>query len=254
MKYSIVIPTYNHCDDLLKPCIESILKNSHCDQIELIVSANGCRDNTKYYLDNLRDQYTYLGLSENFKYVWSDAPLGYARAVNAGIKVSSTDYILLLNNDVIILDYWLKNTWIENLASPLIHEPTVGVTCTLTKYSPVTQRDFAIFFCAMISRNVLNHVGLLSEDYIVGGHEDTDYCMRVELAGYSVRNVDANLRWSSELNMNVGTFPIYHAGEGTVHDPTLVKDWEETFRRNELILAKKYNIEWYEKNRGSYEV
>lgn len=25
-KYSIVIPTYNHCDDLLRPCVESIYK------------------------------------------------------------------------------------------------------------------------------------------------------------------------------------------------------------------------------------
>ena len=44
MKYSVVIPTYNHCDDFLKPCIESIAQYSDLPDIELIVSANGLQD------------------------------------------------------------------------------------------------------------------------------------------------------------------------------------------------------------------
>jgi glycosyltransferase involved in cell wall biosynthesis len=28
-KYSIVIPTYNHLEDCLKPCIKSIIENSY---------------------------------------------------------------------------------------------------------------------------------------------------------------------------------------------------------------------------------
>jgi len=49
--------------------------------------------------------------------------------------------------------------------------------------------------------------------------------------------------------LHVGTFPIYHRGEGTVHDPNLVQNWNQTFRNNELRLAKKYNLEWYEANK-----
>jgi len=56
MKYSIIIPTYNHCDDFLKPCIKSILKNTDLDLIQIIVSANGCTDNTREYLDELSVQ------------------------------------------------------------------------------------------------------------------------------------------------------------------------------------------------------
>ena len=40
-KYSIVIPTYNHCEDLLKPCIDSILKYTDHDLIEIIASKSG---------------------------------------------------------------------------------------------------------------------------------------------------------------------------------------------------------------------
>jgi hypothetical protein len=43
-KISIVIPTYNHLEDALKPCIESIEKYTTMDEVEIIVVANGCSD------------------------------------------------------------------------------------------------------------------------------------------------------------------------------------------------------------------
>ncbi len=61
MKYSVIIPTYNHCDKFLKPCIEAILKYSHIKDIELIISANGCTDNTFEYLGNLNFHNAYPG-------------------------------------------------------------------------------------------------------------------------------------------------------------------------------------------------
>jgi glycosyltransferase involved in cell wall biosynthesis len=65
MKYSVVIPTYNHCDDLLKPCIESIFKYTNLADIELIISANGCKDNTSQYLDELRYKFNQLNLANH---------------------------------------------------------------------------------------------------------------------------------------------------------------------------------------------
>jgi FkbM family methyltransferase len=46
--------------------------------------------------------------------------------------------------------------------------------------------------------------------------------------------------------MYVGSFPIYHKGEGTVHDATLVPDWDRIFNENSLTLARKYNPAWYQ--------
>ena len=81
MKYSVVIPTYNHCDDFLRPCIESIVQYTHLEDIELIISANGCIDNTLDYLKNLK--------LPNLKIVWSDEPLCFPKSVNSGIKVAT---------------------------------------------------------------------------------------------------------------------------------------------------------------------
>lgn len=67
-KTSIIIPTYNHLEDCLKPCLESIIKNTDLTDLEVIVVANGCTDGTKEYVESLGD---------SFKLLWFDEPLGY---------------------------------------------------------------------------------------------------------------------------------------------------------------------------------
>ena len=247
MKYSIVIPTYNHCNDLLKPCLESIFTYSNITDIELIISANGCNDSTFEYLGSLKEKFSYLGLSDNIKIAWDDKPLGYAKATNAGVKLATTDKIVLLNNDAILLEQY-KNQWLDLLNAPF-DKPATGISTVLVQYSEVLKKDFAIFFCVMIRRKVFDKIGLLSEDYGVGGHEDTDFCAEAELAGFTIEQ-QVKLEWSNEANMHVGYFPIYHKGEGTVHDPKLVQNWDKIFKENKLRLAKKYNMEWYEANKN----
>lgn len=243
MKYSIVIPTYNHCDDYLAPCIQSILNNSHISDIEIVISANGCTDNTFKYHSALKEKFNYFGLSDNLKLVWSPEPLGYPRAVNAGIKKATCEKILLLNNDAVILDS-PKNYWLDVLAAPFDKSEMAGVSGTLKKYSPITGREFVIFFCAMIHRKVFDKIGLLDEQFGTGGNEDIDFCKRAETAGFTLHQ-EIPLTWSPEANIHVGQYPIYHKGEGTMYDGTLVKNWDDTFHTNELRLAKKHNINWF---------
>jgi len=246
MKYSIVIPTYNNCDKFLKPCIEALLRYSHLDDIELILSANGCIDNTREFLDKLRESFDYLGKSEHLKIVWHEDALGYARATNAGIRVATCDKLVMLNNDAILLPQ-RRGDWLKLLHKGFDENPNCGITCSLKKYSPITKMDFGVFFCVMIDRKVMNEVGLLDERYEKGGNEDIDFCAAAQLLGYEVVQ-PVPLVWSEEARLHVGTFPLWHQGEGTVHNPELVSDWEITFRRNELKLAQKYNnMEWYEK-------
>lgn len=249
MKYSIVIPTYNHCDDLLKPCLESIFKYTNVSDIELIISANGCNDNTFEYLGALKEKYNYLGLSDNLKIVWNFSPLGYARATNEGIKLATTDLIVLLNNDVILLEQ-TKNQWLEILATQFNY-PKCGISCLIKGPSEPAGHDFAIFFCVMIHRKVFDKIGLLPLDYGVGGGEDTEFSIECERAGFEVREAVAK-SWSNDVNLFTGNFPIYHKGEGTVHDTNLVPNWGDIFLENSLKLAKKYNPSWYQWRLSNY--
>ena len=250
MKYSVIIPTYNHCDDLLKPCIDSIFKYSFITDIELIVSANGCVDNTREYLTSLKEKYDSLGLNANFKIVWNDQPLGYSRACNAGIEVATCPLIVLLNNDTVLLEQE-KNRWLTQLATPFQTNEKCGISCLIKSESEPAGHDFAIFFCVMIHRKVFDKIGLLSLDYGAGGGEDTEFSIECERAGFEVCEC-VEKKWNAAVGMYCGDFPIYHKGEGTVHDKSLVPEWEDIFLTNSLTLAKKYNPHWYQWRLSNY--
>ena len=244
MKYSIVIPTYNHCDDLLKPCVEAILKYSVVSDIELVISANGCKDNTFEYLGSLKEKFVYLGLEQNLKIVWNPDASGYAKATNDGIEVSTTDLIVLLNNDAFLLPQ-NKNDWLKILEAQFTQDEKCGISCVIRSLSEPAGRDFAVFFCVMIHRKVFDKIGLLPLDYGMGGGEDTEFCIETENAGFTVSQA-INKTWSEEIMLYVGDFPIYHRGEATVHDASLVPDWNNIFLQNSITLAKKYNPKWYQ--------
>jgi SAM-dependent methyltransferase len=186
--------------------------------VELVISANGCVDNTKQYLDSL--------LIPNLKIVWNDEPLGFAKATNEGIKVATFDKIVLLNNDTVLLEQ-AKNRWLELLDQG-------DISGVLPQYSEITKRSFLIFFCVMIERKVFDAIGLLNEEYTTGGNEDIEFCLKAQDAGFRLNGCGNN-----------GTYPIYHRAEGTMHDLDLVPDWDNKFLLNQLKLAKKYNQEWY---------
>lgn len=238
MKYSIIIPTFNHCDDLLKPCIESVLTYTQMDQVELIVVANGCTDNTRWYLDRLTYQFSSLGFEDHFKTIWHDQPLGFSRAVNQGIAASCGERVVLLNNDVVLLGQ-TRNSWLDRLSAPLIEDPQTGITGSLMLHSEETGRDFLVFFCTMIDRRVIQSVGLLNEEFGVGGGEDIDYCYQAQEAGFRISCV-SNSHFDPAQKRYSTDFPIYHKAEGTMHDPNLVPNWSSIFRANMQKLAQKY--------------
>lgn len=243
MKYTIIVPTYNHCDDLLKPCIESVLKYTDMNDVELIISANGCVDNTKQTLEDLKSQFDALGFGSNFKYLWSDEPLGYAKANNVALKEASGDRIILLNNDIVLLPQ-NRSAWLSMLEYQFMLDPQCGISAVSIGHSEPAGQDFAIFFCVMIDRQVFNKIGLLNEEYGVGGGEDTEFSIEAKRAGFTMR-LAAEMAWDGTKGLYAGGIPIYHKGEGTMHDPTLVAHWDQVFLENSLRLGKKYNPDWY---------
>lgn len=232
MKYSIIIPTYNHCDDYLKPCVESILKYSNVEDIELIISANGCTDNTAEYLTELKSRLP----SKHLRTIFSQKATGYAKANNVAIKIATCDKIVLLNNDTVLLEQ-KQNEWLELLEQPFKENSTCGISGPLKGFNHDIGKHFMIFFCVMIDRKVFDKIGLLSEDYGDGAGEDTEFCIEAEKAGFTLHECGTH---SPNAETNVGSFPIYHVAEGTVHDKTLVKDWDTTFKNNSNLLIKKY--------------
>lgn len=228
-KCSIVIPTYNHCEDLLKPCVESILKYTDMSRIELIISANGCTDGTAQYLEELKKRCGQVVV------VWNANSAGYTKSTNDGIKVSTGDYILLLNNDTVILDQQ-HDTWINMLLQPF-ENPKVGMTGPMKAWCPYAKKEFLIFFCAMIKREMIDKIGLLDEMFNPGFGEDTDFAVKMQNLGYEIVQVPDTKHHYSKPNFMVGGMPIYHKGEGTFAD---YPGGEKLLAERRFMLMNRY--------------
>lgn len=239
IEYSIIIPTYNRCDELLKPCIESIITNTDLSNVEVIVVANGCTDNTKEYVTNL---------GKPFKLIWADEKLGYPKATNLGLKSAKGKYLVLLNNDAVLIKQE-KNTWLEMMKKPFEQYGQVGMTGPmLFKGIPDISTDFIMFFCAMTSKEVIDKIGILDESFSPGGVEDVDFGIRMHIEGYQLIQVPNSDNLNPINGINNGGFPIFHPGGTTVRNEP---DWDGVLIRNNNKLKKKFpqyfkGIEWIE--------
>lgn len=234
---SIVIPTYNHCDDLLKPCLESIRQHTDLSQVEVIVVANGCTDNTRDYVESL---------GHPFKLIWMDEAAGYTKATNEGIKSAKGDFICLLNNDTVLLGQ-PKNQWIDLLLDPFFNDKDMGLTGPMINHDPHSGKNFLVFFCVMIRRKVIQTIGILDEIFSPGFGEDTDYCIRAINAGFKISQVPPTKLRESDPSANkmggpgmlmIGDFPIYHAGEMTFREDD--PKFQGLIHRNSRILQEKW--------------
>src|SRR3972149_3945798 len=99
MQLSVVIVSYNTKELTLK-CIDSVLANSSGLDIEIVVIDNNSTDGSVQGLRKLR--------VDKIKTVENSENLGFAKAVNQGIKLSSGEHILLLNSDCKLTQAALK--------------------------------------------------------------------------------------------------------------------------------------------------
>jgi beta-1,4-mannosyl-glycoprotein beta-1,4-N-acetylglucosaminyltransferase len=242
-RYSIIIPTYNRCDDLLRPCLQSIIKYTNLKDVEVLIVANGCTDNTANYVTSL---------GSNFKLLWSDDKLGYTKAVNLGLQAASGDYIILLNNDTVLIEQPL-NRWLDLMRRPLENNKGVGMTGPMVfKGVEGESNDFVMFFCCMMSKKILDEIGLLDENFSPGGVEDVDYGLRMSMAGYTMVQVPENIERRDIGNgLTSASFPIYHIGGSTVRKED---DWDKILVRNNEYLKKKFpkvfhGIGWIEQEK-----
>jgi len=227
MKISVVIPTYNRWD-LVKNCVDSILRSIDMTDVEIIVSSNGCTDNTPI---NVRAQY----YGKNVYCVHWHQPLGYPKAVNMGMSAATGDIVILLNNDTVFLD----NHWLEWLIKPFQNDPSAGVTGVIKRYQG--GKPWILFFCAAIKREVINTIGLLDETFTPGCGEDIDYCMRAVNAGFTIHQVpEQQLDHLTGTNKMTGDFPIYHDGGVTINKNP---NQAITYARNMQIIYNRYGPE-----------
>ncbi len=188
MKCDIIIPVWNQLD-ITRRCIESI--KSHTEYPCSLILIDNCSDAaTGNYLKNLADKNGSINLIRN------EENIGFIKATNQGLKISSSPYVCLMNNDTIATKGWLgkmvqlaESDSRIGLVNPKSESPG---TLSLEEYSlrlshnkgQYVETNQCMGFCMLIKREVIDRIGYLDEIYGMGGFDDTDFSKRTDLAGY----------------------------------------------------------------------
>jgi GT2 family glycosyltransferase len=241
MKLSIVIICWNDLKVILN-CIKSIYDETKNLDFEIIVSDNGSTDQS---LPRIRQEFPGVRIIEN------RANLGFAKGNNAGIRVATGEYVLILNPDTIIRDQALEKLVefadkrpragafgcrvlnpdgsYQNPARPL---PTVigylvAALCLrwLVKLSNRFESDsyygwdgrtertvgFQSGCCVMLRGELLRKLAGFDERFFYH-FEETDLCCRVWKAGFEIAYCpEAEITHLG--GQSVGRFPIRFALE-----------------------------------------
>jgi O-antigen biosynthesis protein len=168
----IIIPFFNQTKLLLN-CLKSI--RQHTANYNLILIDNGSTEKIEEIT------------------IRNESNLGYPKAINQGLKISSAEFVVLLNSDTEVCA-----NWIDLLKAPFYECKTVGAVGPLSTAKTQWQGLITTsskwehacqplsFFCVMLSKAAICSIGFLDEDFGIGFGEDTDYCNRLKHHGFSV--------------------------------------------------------------------
>ena len=204
-KVSIVIVSYNVCQ-LLDDCLQSVSKALEGIDGEIFVVDNNSSDGTVDALEPLHPAVRFIVNQEN---------VGFARANNQAIRMSDSEYVLLLNPDTVVYEPTIRETLHFMDAHP--EAGGAGVRMLTREGTPAPESRRAIptpwvallkmlgftrryymrnlswdqpgrievvsgAYC-LLRRQALNQVGLLDEDFFMYG-EDIDLSFRLLKGGW----------------------------------------------------------------------
>lgn len=240
-KVAIVILTWNGIE-LTRRCMESLKPETLPTGVSVIVVDNGSTDGTQDYLRAM----------SNIELIENGANLGYAKAVNIGIRAAQPDAdVVLLNNDVELIE----PDWLQRLSAAAYEDPSVGVMgvkivrdddtlqhcgaylpldtlwgqqlaggeIDIGQFAGVREVESVVFACAHIKRSTLEKVGLLSEDFFAY-FEDTDYCLRVNQQGLKVA-VTGDVRVRHSENSSTKVNKVSHSDIFLASQKTFKAKW-----------------------------
>jgi len=216
---SIIVLNYNG-KKYLDGCFTSIARISYPkDKYEVIMVDNGSLDGSIEYVRKKYSWVKVIALNKNY---------GFAGGNNIGVKFADGDYVVFLNNDVVV-----DENWLTELVKVVINKPNAIVTSKalfLDKPGIINHdgskatligRGFCINFgrknnnlgdlspkfvvqpygaSMLVKKDIFRNIGMFDEDYFTS-LEDLDIGLRAWLFGYKVIYAPASI--------------FYHLGGGS---------------------------------------
>ncbi len=207
---SIIFANYNGGQEPID-CLESIqsLKYPH-SQLEVAVIDNGSSDGSP---DQIAKKFPWV------KLIKQKRNLGFAKAINLGIKQSSGEYLFIANDDLVfeedsltcMVDYLSSHSKVGVIGGKIFlkskSKKIISSGFNINRWTGdigrnlLTEREVEPDFvqgCAMlIPRLVLNKIGPL-DDSFVHLFEDVDFCFRTRRAGLKVVYLPTAHFWHGE--------------------------------------------------------
>jgi len=269
----IIIPIWNQ-PALTQRCLESVA-TATTTPYRLILIDNGSEVPTRELLAA-----TARHDSNRVTVIRNEENLGFIKAVNQGVRASSAPAVCLLNNDTVVTPGWLETMLrvaeqdpaiglVNPSSNTLGYRPPSATVEAIGAYAqqvvaPLGQQTrelaTAIGFCLLITRAVLDTIGLFDERYGMGNFEDADFSKRAVHAGYRCvqalgayvyheEKASFKLRpgWEDGFRVNRELFeqrwgrPLRILWEAHDSDPTMAAAWTPIFLR----LAREGHWLWY---------
>lgn len=240
----IIVANWN-TKDYTRRCVNSIQKNTKT-AYHLILIDNGSTDGSVEWINTL-----------HFEKILNKCNLGFAKAINQGIRVGKSELICCLNSDTIVTNNWLFKM-IEGMnikkcdaVGPLLitvkddhfTQLRIKTRYALLRFlmenhgwpqdiyiNNLTGRKRNISFaCILFKRDIIRKIGYLDESFGIGSCEDMDFCRRAMDAGFQFYYYKKSV--------------VYHIGSHRTFEKNVDKlgDYRKTiFEESE----KKYLEKW----------
>ncbi len=195
---SLVIPSYNGKEMTVK-LLES-LKKTRYNNLDVVVVDNGSADGCYEYVKKHFHHVKVLKLEVN---------QGFTGGANYGIKNTEGEYIVMMNNDMILDPDWLTELvkvansdkrigivasaflnddgtidrlgYVESGGLVLKFKPLHRNAVYRNQFPPVLQVDHAF---GLVKREVLDKIGVFDDKHFIYW-EDVDLCYRARKAGFT---------------------------------------------------------------------
>jgi GT2 family glycosyltransferase len=216
---------------LIKECLDS-LKNTDYDNFEILVIDNASTDQSLEILAKI----------DGIQVVKNSRNIGFAAGNNIGFKLARGDYIVTLNNDVVVEPSWLKDP-IETLEG----DSTVGIiSCRQMDFYQRSTIDVLFYVpthfllmdrmgrgekygakplhsrkglvlgasgaAAIYRKKMIEEIGAFEESFFAY-HEESDLYLRAFLAGWKCVYIPTSVvyhKGSSTFKTVKNTFYYYH--------------------------------------------
>ena len=206
----IIIPTFNQ-EDFTVRCFESIRK--YTSDYRIIWVDNGSTEYSRLkVLDELKNHKEYLT-------IWFEKNQGFVKGTNAGIKASTADYIVFMNNDTEATPQWSERLLypLQNGSNYIASGPLTSTDGSWQGWRNVKQKtlydmpDLAnktgeqiseiliqkyngkimdvgmiAFFCTIFKKRAFELLGGLDECFLLGFGDDDDCCHRLKKMGHKI--------------------------------------------------------------------